>query len=49
MLAQAIAPKFPVLYAFLLSAAFVHFRGRVPHPFSLKPLIAGSLPYATYG
>jgi beta-hydroxylase len=34
MLAQALAPKFLVLYAFLLSAVFVHFRGRVRHRFS---------------
>lgn len=34
MLAQALAPKFLILYAFLLSAVFVHFRGRVRHRFS---------------
>lgn len=34
MLAQALAPKFLVLYAFLLSALFVHFRGKVRHRFT---------------
>lgn len=34
MLIQALAPKFLLLYAFLLSAVFVHFRGRVRHRFS---------------
>ena len=34
MIAQALAPKFLVLYAFLLSAVFVHYRGKVRHRFS---------------
>lgn len=34
MVAQALAPKFLLLYAFLLSAVFVHFRGKVRHRFS---------------
>jgi len=34
MVAQAFAPKFLLLYGFLLSAVFVHFRGKVRHRFS---------------
>lgn len=34
MLAEALTPKFLFLYAFLASAAFVHFRGRVRHKFT---------------
>lgn len=34
MIAQVLAPKFLVLYAFLLSAVSVHCRGRVRHRFS---------------
>jgi beta-hydroxylase len=34
MAAQALSPKFILLYVFILSALFVHFRGRVRHRFS---------------
>jgi beta-hydroxylase len=34
MVAQALAPKFLLLYTFVLSALFVHFRGRVRHRFA---------------
>jgi beta-hydroxylase len=34
MIAQVLAPKFLVLYGFLLSAVFVHLRGKVRHRFS---------------
>jgi beta-hydroxylase len=34
MVVQALAPKFLLLYAFVLSALFVHFRGRVRHRFT---------------
>ena len=34
MIAEVLAPKFLALYAFLASAAFVHFRGKVRHKFT---------------
>ena len=42
-----LAPKFIVLYAFVLSALFVHFRGRVRHRFS-RQLTDHSTLFAPY-
>jgi beta-hydroxylase len=36
MLAHALAPKFPVLHAFLVSAALLPWRGRVRHRFTRR-------------